>query len=48
MTDQERSFQKLVSPYDIRDFRVATTVSEFPDTFVLPEVSVKNQGSPGS
>jgi hypothetical protein len=48
MTEADRIFTKLVSPFDIRDYRVATTVAEFPDTFVLPEVSVKNQGSTGS
>jgi hypothetical protein len=41
-------FSKLVSPFDIRDYKVAVTTKEFPETFVLPEVSVKNQGSIGS
>jgi C1A family cysteine protease len=44
----DRVFSTLVSPFDIRDFKVAVTTKEFPETFVLPEVSVKNQGSVGS
>lgn len=48
MKVEDRVFTKLVSPFDIRDYRVAATAAEFPDTFVLPEVSVKNQGSTGS
>lgn len=48
MTVAERIFSNLVSPYDIRDYRVAVTTKEFPKAFVLPEVSVKNQGSTGS
>ncbi len=48
MNEVARVFTKLVSPFDIRDYRVATTIAEFPDTFVLPEVTVKNQGSTGS
>lgn len=43
-----RVFSNLVSPYDIRDYKVAVTTKDFPETFVLPEVSVKNQGSTGS
>ncbi len=48
MKTTERVFSNLVSPFDIRDYKVAVTVIEFPETFVLPEVSVKNQGGTGS
>ena len=49
MTVAERVFSNLVSPYDVRDYKIATVVSrEFPDTFKLQEVTVKNQGSVGS
>ena len=50
MKVSERSFGALISPYDIRDYKLAAcaTVQEFPETFVLPEVSVKDQGSTGS
>jgi hypothetical protein len=44
----DRVFSNLVSPFDIRDFKVTVKAKEFPETFVLPEVSVKNQGSTGS
>lgn len=44
----DRVFNNLVSPFDIRDYKIAVTSTEFPDTFVLPEVTVKNQGSTGS
>lgn len=44
----DRIFSTLVSPFDIRDFKVTTDSREFPETFVLPEVTVKNQGSTGS
>ena len=43
-----RIFSKLVSPFDARDYKVTVTTEEFPEIFVLPEVSVKNQGSVGS
>lgn len=48
MNVADHVFSNLVSPYDVRDYRVAVTNTEFPETFVLPEVSVKNQGSTGS
>jgi C1A family cysteine protease len=48
MKVSERFFSNLVSPFDIRDYKVAVTQEEFPDTFSLPEVTVKNQGSTGS
>ncbi len=48
MNMAEIVFSNLVSPYDARDYRIAVTTKEFPKTFVLPEVSVKNQGSTGS
>jgi hypothetical protein len=44
----ERFFSALVSPLDIRDYRVNLNRQEFPKTFILPTVSVKNQGSIGS
>ena len=44
----DRVFSTLVSPFDIRDYKVAVTAEEFPESFKLPEVSVKNQGSTGS
>lgn len=44
----DRVFSNLVSPYDARDYKIAVTAKEFPETFVLPKVSVKNQGSTGS
>jgi C1A family cysteine protease len=48
MKVSDRVFSWLVSPFDIRDYKVAITQEEFPDTFSLPEVTVKNQGSTGS
>ena len=48
MKVSDRVFSNLVSPFDIRDYKIATTTQEFPETFVLPEVTVKNQGSTGS
>ncbi len=44
----DRVFSNLISPFDIRDYKIATTIQEFPETFVLPEVTVKNQGGTGS
>lgn len=44
----DRLFSNLVSPFDIRDFKVAVTNKEFPKTFALPNVSVKDQGGTGS
>ena len=44
----DRIFSNLVSPFDIRDYKIATTTKEFPETFALPDVSVKDQGSTGS
>jgi hypothetical protein len=37
-------FTNLISPYDIRDYRLVATAREFPETFVLPTVTVKSQG----
>lgn len=48
MKVSDRIFSTLVSPFDVRDYRIAVTAKEFPETFVLPEVTVKNQGSTGS
>lgn len=49
MNISERKFSALISPYDVRDYKIAC-VSEtvFPDSFSLEEVSVKDQGSTGS
>lgn len=44
----DRAFNNLVSPIDVRDFKIAAAKRNFPATFVLPEVTVKNQGSVGS
>ena len=44
----EHVFTNLVSPYDVRDYKVAVKATEFPETFVLPEVTVKNQLWTGS
>lgn len=44
----ERTFSNLISPFDIRDYRIAGATQEFPESFVLPEVTVKNQGGTGS
>ncbi len=48
MNVTNRVFSTLVSPFDIRDYKIAAVERDFPDTFSLPEVSVKNQGSVGS
>lgn len=48
MKVSDRIFSTLVSPFDVRDYRIAVTAKDFPETFVLPEVTVKNQGSTGS
>ena len=48
MTELNRVFSNLVSPFDSRDYKIVVTTKDFPNTFVLPEVSVKNQGSVGS
>jgi hypothetical protein len=48
MRIDEIVFDNLVSPVDVRDYKLATVAEEFPETFVLPTVSVKNQGSVGS
>jgi hypothetical protein len=48
MKVSDRVFSNLVSPYDVRDYQVAVTAKEFPESFILAEVSVKNQGSVGS
>ena len=44
----DRIFNSLVSPFDVRDYKIATAVREFPEVFSLEEVSVKDQGSIGS
>lgn len=41
-------FTNLISPYDIRDYRLVATAREFPETFTLPTVTVKHQGRTGS
>ena len=48
MNVTNRVFSNLVSPYDVRDYKIATVAKEFPESFKLEEVSVKNQGSVGS
>ena len=48
MRVDERFFSSLVSPVDVRDYKVAVLQQEFPEKFELPTVSVKNQGSVGS
>lgn len=43
------SFGALKSPFDARDYKLVASATEtFPDTFELPKVTVKNQGSVGS
>ena len=43
------AFGALDSPYDARDYKLlASSTDEFPETFKLPTVTVKNQGSVGS
>ena len=43
------AFGTLLSPYDARDYKlVASGTEEFPNTFKLPTVTVKNQGSESS
>jgi hypothetical protein len=48
MRVDERIFSELVSPYDVRDYKLAAGVAEFPESFELDLVTVKNQGSTGS
>ena len=51
MKVEDRVFSKLVSPYDVRDYKLvptAATAMEFPEVFELASVSVKDQGSVGS
>lgn len=50
MKVEDRIFSKLKSPYDIRDYKLAYVSSpeEFPDTFELATVTIKDQGSIGS
>lgn len=43
------AFGALKSPFDARDYKLVASATEtFPDTFELPKVTVKNQGSVGS
>ena len=43
------AFGALISPYDARDYKlIASATEEFPDTFELPKVTVKNQNSTSS
>lgn len=44
----DRAFSNLISPFDVRDYKIATVEREFPETFALPEVTIKNQGSTNS
>jgi hypothetical protein len=48
MRVDERVFNKSISPVDVRDYRIAVTAQDFPETFSLPTVTIKNQGSIGS
>lgn len=48
MRVDERFFNNLISPIDVRDYKIAVLQQEFPTTFKLPTVTVKNQGSTGS
>lgn len=48
MKVEERFFTNLVSPFDVRDYKIATTTEELPTSFQLAGVTVKNQGSTGS
>lgn len=49
MKVEERAFQTVISPYDVRDYKVvATGDTVFPETFELAAVTVKNQGSTSS
>lgn len=50
MNIDERSFSNLISPYDIRDYKLVCTLSakELPESFELDSVTVKNQKSTGS
>ena len=41
-------FGALISPFDARDYKLVTSVAEFPISFELPKVTVKNQGSVNS
>ena len=43
MNVTNRVFSNLVSPYDVRDYKIATVAKEFPETFKLDEVYVKNR-----
>ena len=46
---EDRIFSKLVSPYDVRDYKLAVAaVAEYPEVFELASVAVKDQGSVGS
>lgn len=50
MLFEERKFTNLVSPYDVRDYKLVCTASAtaFPDTFECKSVTVKDQGYTGS
>jgi len=47
---EDRIFSKLVSPYDVRDYKLANVMSakELPEFFELRSVAVKDQGAVGS
>lgn len=47
MKVSDRKFTNLLSPFDVRDYHIATA-KDFPETFELSSVSVKDQGSTGS
>lgn len=48
MKETIKAFGALKSPFDARDYKLVASTAEFPETFELPKVTVKNQGSIGS
>lgn len=42
------TFGALKSPFDARDYKLVASAETYPDTFELPKVTVKNQGSVSS
>ena len=49
MKESDRKFTSLISPYDVRDYKIAgMSASELPTEFSLDNVTVKNQGATNS
>ncbi len=48
MKVEERSFNTPISPYDIRDYHLSGVADDFPVSFELEKVSIKNQGRESS